>query len=284
MTQANVYTRESILSAKIAISNNLITGYKKDNVTQYHLSDGTEFQIKLENHFGIRVCARIYINGEYLGSDIVLNANSNMLLERFIETTNKFKFNVFEVDNNPAVKEIIKNNGDIKIEWFREKIYHNNYININKYYDNDTFRWDPQGSAIYGHTYYSSCRTVGNSNTMNVSSNLSNERCAKKADGESEYLSFAPPVNDTIKTGRIEQGAKSDQTFKTIHVEFEDEIYQTDNIKLVDVHQLADTIKQCEVSAKRKTVYYETKVYCGGCGRRMKDKNWKFCPGCGETF
>ena len=96
MTQEKVYTQKSkpkhpsCVSARIAISNNEISGYKDaNNDTLYYLSDGTEFQIKLSNHIGDTFGAKIYINDEYLGSMIVLRQYENISLERFIESSNK---------------------------------------------------------------------------------------------------------------------------------------------------------------------------------------------------
>lgn len=265
MTQEKVYSQKkstNLVSTKIAISNNVITGYKNEtNVTQYYLTNGTEFQINLANHVGDTFGAKIYINDEYLGSMIVLRQYENISLERFIESSNKFKFNVYEVDDNPAVKEIIKKNGNIRVEWFKTKSKYTPQIT------NDTFLWNPNYTPFYNPFVFGTGDRISVTQLSNINCNTSNYVGVRSLD-----------ASNTIKTGRIEEGSKSSQTFKEVPFSFEDMPFSVEHIKLLDVSQ------KKEPTPKSKTVYYETKVYCGTCGRRMKDKNWKFCPGCGKSF
>jgi len=257
-------------TTKIVISNNEITGYKKPNDTiEYYLLNGTEFALKLTNpKSNIRLKAKIYINGEYIGSDIVLDKKETTTIERFMETSKKFKFESYTVDKNPMVESIIRNNGKITIEWYKEVITFNpNDWNDWSIYrrNNEMFLWDPNRAPVI------TCNSNQYSNFAFSGSCITT--------GLSTDTSYNQSTSYSITTGTINQGSDSDQTFdEEGDAEFDSKYFYREQIYLLDA-----SLKSDHTPGKAKA-YYETKVYCGKCGRRMKDKNWTFCPGCGNRF
>lgn len=264
-------------TTKIVISNNEITGYKKSSEhIQYYLLNGTEFALKLTNpKSNIRLKAKICIDGKYIGSDIVLDKKETTTIERFIETSKKFKFESYTVDKNPTVESIIRNNGKIAIEWYKEIIptFNPNDYDIYKKY-NDMFLYDPKHAPFYdpSRAPVITCNT----NTEYFWRNVSG---SSYTNGLSTDALYNKSTAHSITTGIISQGSDSNQTFDGEgDAEFDSVYFYREWIDLLDA-----SLKSDHVPGKAK-VYHETKVYCGKCGRRMKDKNWTFCPGCGNKF
>jgi len=105
-------------TARIGVNRNLVpTG------TNVYLKSGQEFEIELYNPTQYNVLAKIYINGEAVSdSGLIIKPGRREWLERYIDKPRKFKFDTYEVEaGNSDVKAAIKNNGSIKIEFYKEK-------------------------------------------------------------------------------------------------------------------------------------------------------------------
>jgi hypothetical protein len=100
----------------------------------YYLQNGTQFQIELFNPTTEVVLAKIILNGKAISQGgLVLNPGQRVFLERYLDVAKKFLFDTYEVANTNEVKEAIENNGDFKVEFFRERqpVYHNPFILTN---------------------------------------------------------------------------------------------------------------------------------------------------------
>jgi hypothetical protein len=73
----------------------------------------------------------------------------------------------------------------------------------------------------------------------------------------------------TIETGRVEEGSKSDQKFKTVSKDFEYFAFHTVEYKLLPVSQKINTSEDLNV-----------RRYCTNCGAKQH-KDHKFCGHCG---
>jgi len=88
----------------------------------YFLNKGQEFQIELFNPTSFILLAKIKLNGNAIsGGGLVIRPGERIFLERFLEENKKFLFDTYQVDNIAAVKKAIKENGDLVVDFYREK-------------------------------------------------------------------------------------------------------------------------------------------------------------------
>lgn len=246
-------------SAHIALNNNRLRAY----ADVIYLKDGDEFQIELFNPYQISVLAKIYINDNLISSSgLVIRPGQRYFLDRYIDKNKKFKFNTYTVDSGatPEVLESIKKNGSVKVEFYREKVWPNPYPVLQSGSWTIYPNWNqPIGvpQVWYGSSLSGSSVNYANSTVTNNSN----------AD-----VTFTSSVKiDSIETGRIEGGSKSNQNFGTTNQDFEWMPCATSEWKI-----LPDSHKPVEVK--------EIRNYCSSCGTRMKKQSWKFCPNCGEKL
>jgi hypothetical protein len=81
----------------------------------------------------------------------------------------------------------------------------------------------------------------------------------------------AGSLSNSIETGKIEKGEKTDQEMQSTYGS-----YNSWSTNTVSIHLLPESIKPVEVS--------ELRNYCTECGTRMKKSTWKFCPNCGNKI
>ena len=252
-------------AAHIAVKNSRLKTYKSPtNSEVVYLKDGDEFQIELFNSHEYSVLAKIWMNDIIISeSGLVLKPGQRVFLERYIDTNNKFVFRTYEVDGtDKEVLNAIKNNGSVKVIYYREKVVQNSGYVVNVNNVNPSWRsWNTPGTASHvpmpycGTTITSSSNFIGGSTTTNTAF----------------YSSASIPVNTNYETGRVEKGSSSNQNFSSVFMEFENYPCET-----VYMQILAESNKPTEISDLRN--------YCSGCGTRMKKQTWKFCPSCGTKI
>lgn len=294
-------------TARIGVNKNLVpTG------TNVYLKSGQEFEIELYNPTQHNVLAKIYINGEAVSdSGLIIKPGRREWLERYIDKPRKFKFDTYEVEaGNSDVKAAIKNNGSIKVEFYKEKTKNDgNYLlldgswnNWNKPYQpipnwqmppsfppQPDIWFGPAYNPIYGGTINTCNGSVGTtilnadaSNTFNVSagtgnanySYCSNTLSSATLDSEAlnnYYLKEESLEDKFEETGRIEAGSKSNQSFTYVDMDFETWIVSSVEYKLLPL-------------SKKPVVASEINVYCTTCSTKQKKTSWKFCPSCGTKF
>ena len=112
--------------AKLAINKSLLKEYSNSsNDRIVYMNDNTEFQIQIFNSYYDET-SRV----------LVLRPGERVWLDRYLDNDSKFLFSTYEVGKSKAVKEAIKNNGNLCIRFYKEKKINPIYFvnNINDYY------------------------------------------------------------------------------------------------------------------------------------------------------
>jgi len=205
------------------------------------LNDKDNFEFEIHNPTQKSILCKIKLNGEYIStSGIVIKPGQRVFLERFLNTNNKFEFSTYEVKDTSANRTAIDLNGDVRIEFYNEQTYQPNYgstLTLRDYFTTTT------GSPYYGDITFTSSNSIG---------------------ANTSYLS------NTIETGRVEKGNKSNQQFTNSYQNFEYNVS----------HQIS--LKILPLDNKNKTTD-DIKHYCTECGSKAK-KSHKFCPSCGNKL
>lgn len=236
----------------------------KQRVKQYsesvYLKDGDEFEIELFNPTQKTILAKIKINGDYLSaSGLILRPGQRVFLERFIDVDKKLVYSTYEVSGNSnEVKEAIKLNGNVEVEFFNESLpswintISTNYVGTST----ATLGNYPSTFTLFDESPY--WNNTGNS--VNLTSNFSSAT-------SDAYFS-----NSSMETGRIEGGNTSNQSIvNNNNFTFEWFTFHKVNWKILPQSQ-----KPIEVS--------DLKKYCHRCGTKIKKSTYKFCPNCGTKL
>jgi DnaJ-class molecular chaperone len=209
------------------------------------LNDKDNFEFEIHNPTQKSVLCKIKINGEYIStSGVVIRPGQRMFLERFLDTNNKFEFSTYEVKDTSANRTAIDLNGDVRIEFYNEQTYQQNY--------GSTLTLRNYGATTTGSPYYGDM-TFTTSNSAPTA-----------------YYSNTSSVSNTIETGRVEKGEKSKQQFINSYNNFEYNAFRQIIFKILPL------------GTKNKTTD-DIKHYCTECGTKTKSK-YKFCPSCGNKI
>jgi hypothetical protein len=278
----------------------------KDN--QIFLNNGTEFQIKLFNPLQEKVGARISMNGKVSNHILVLNPGEDVVVDRFIDEQKRMKFDTYEYDSgNSLAVNAIQKNGDIEISFFKE--YQESTVTITSgtyyYYDNPIYTTNGipldssnltgtlningttgtsnvflgQSAGLPSEDYATLNNVAGMGNvTLGVFDNefVSPDISYKETDQSSvesptrSRSAKSKKLTKSLKkeTGRIEKGEKSDQDFEKVELNFNTISFHTIRYKLKPLSEKPTTIT-------------EIREYCVGCGYRIRNKSWSYCPKCG---
>jgi len=295
---------QTVPTANIAVNKSRIKVYNtKGEMPTYYLQSGQEFQIEIFNPTTEVVLAKITLNNKALSQGgLVLNPGQRVFLDRYLDVAKKFLFDTYEVANTNEVKAAIENNGDVKVEFFRERTpqYYGGTLTLQ---GTSTFggsfggpTWVNNTGGYVPNINGTTC-TTGNASFTTTSANLSNISNTSGVVNTAFYNSSvtmdslslgdvtvsSTPIKKnklktlgsmlrsakTVETGRVEQGSSSDQTFKTVNKDFEYFAFHTVEYKLLPVSQKINTVEDLNV-----------KVYCTNCGAKL-GKGHKFCSSCG---
>ncbi len=295
---------KKVPTANVAVNKSRIKVYDKEGeMPTYYLQSGQEFQIEIFNPTTEVVLAKITLNNKALSQGgLVLNPGQRVFLDRYLDVAKKFLFDTYEVANTNEVKAAIENNGDVKVEFFRERTqqYYGGTLTLQ---GTSTFggsfggpTWVNNTGGYVPNINGTTC-TTGNASFTTTSANLSNISNTSGVVNTAFYNSSvtmdslslgdvtvsSTPIKKnklktlgsmlrsakTVETGRVEQGSSSDQTFKTVNKDFEYFAFHTVEYKLLPVSQKINTVEDLNV-----------KVYCTNCGAKL-GKGHKFCSSCG---
>ena len=250
MKTNNYSTVFPVPTANIAVNKARLKVYNDS----YYLTKGQEFEIELFNPTTNTLLAKIYLNDKPISQGgLVLRPGQRIFLDRYLDVAKKFLFDTYEVENSDEVKEAIQNNGDFKVEFFKEKtqpiIVQTNYLSFNS---NST------GGSFGGPTTTTTYNTIGISNPTTTNA-MMNTR------------SLSPRLlkSKSIETGRVEKGSNSSQKLNIVDKEFE---YYTTHVvkyKLLPISQKINTSADINI-----------RKYCTNCGAKV-GKTHKFCASCG---
>jgi hypothetical protein len=206
------------------------------------LNDKDNFEFEIHNPKQKSVLCKIKINGEYISnSGVIIKPGQRVFLERFLDTNNKFEFSTYEVEDTSENRSAIDLNGDVLVEFYDEQQIVAGTSSGNSWITTTI----NTGSPYYGGLTYSTNNLVSSTFTNTT-------------------------YNNSIETGRVEKGDKSDQSFTNSYENFN---YHTCHTVKFEIMPL---------STKNKNVE-EIRQYCTECGTKVK-KNYKFCPSCGNTI
>ncbi len=243
-----------------------------------YLNDNDEFEFEFFNPNTSVYGVKIKINGEYISDNkIILDPGKRVYLDRYINTSDKFKFKTYTVeDNNKDVESAIRLNGQISFEFYKEdlKINFNNSFtstnlnnnNLNHIVQpytpldvnigdiNTTFYCAQEGTVDYNNIGTLTTSTFGFSNNKLFDTASLNG------------------IVETKETGRIDKGDKSDMIIDKVNKQFDTIIQFSTNYQLLPISQkpieTKDLIRFCPSSV---------------CGLKSK-KDHNFCSKCGTKL
>lgn len=260
----NVNNEVPTPQAHVAINKSRLKIYNKNsNTPTYYLQKGQEFQLELFNPTTGTILAKIFLNGNAISQGgLVLRPGERVFLDRYIDVAKKFLFDTYEVSNTSEVKKAIEDNGDFKVEFYKER-------QINTYYGANTTILtlggtnNPYSSAgiglingsystnVYDNTIYNTINTSFNTTSLNTPEGP-NIRSKK-----------------TIETGRVEKGSESNQKLETVSMNWDYFPFHSIEYKMLPISQKINTLE--DINIKR---------YCTNCGTKL-GKGHKFCANCG---
>jgi hypothetical protein len=231
-------------------------------VTQYnhtlYLKDGDQFQIEVFNPESAPVLAKISLNGTQISSaGIIVRPGERIFLDRYIDTADRFKFDTYFVnDKNEQVKNAIKSNGEVQIEFFPNWSFRtSNPIKTTPWTIWNDWH-NTTGSPVF--------------NTPTTTNFVSTDTTLTGSITTSTYT--MDTYSNQIETGRVEHGSSSDQKFKYDNsMNFGNTPFKTVVWKL---HP--HSVKPIESK--------DLVQYCHDCGSKVKKQSYKFCPNCGAKL
>jgi hypothetical protein len=279
--------------AWVAVASNRQKIYGKNEDLVY-LDDNQEFQIELFNPTSEKYLAKIYLNDKLISNTgLVLKPGQRYFLDRYLDEKKKFLFSTYEVDSSDEVAEAIKNNGKVRVDFFKES---SPLINFNLANTGTTVTYPTHfppsfppnqfNGQWWGGTpnVYCGTSTTGVGNTLGnltTTSSLGNGiTFTSSSTVNNAYYSSPVEIagssainasSSILETGMIEKGSKSDQSFGS-----DSGTYSMYSSYTSEYQILPRSTKPIEVA--------EIRSYCTSCGTRMKKKTWKFCPNCGESL
>ena len=289
-------------TANLAVNKSRIKIYDKQGETPtYYLKSGQEFQIELFNPTTDVILAKIQLNNKHISQGgLVLNPGQRVFLERYLDVAKKFMFDTYEVSNTEEVKEAIQNNGDFRVDFYREETSYqlNRPIISNGMWNNPIYIYN---TRTYSQPITNTFTTLGLTNTSfnagsptNISSsvNYSDTNVSFTSSACMDSLSIpnditfshrSEPIEKsfnplrekrtrsakTIETGRVEQGANSNQEIERVNKNFSSWAFHSIEYKLLPISQKVNTTDDINV-----------KLYCTNCGTKL-GKGHKFCSSCG---
>jgi len=260
--------------AYIAIGKNRQKVYGENTV---YLENKKEFEFEFYNPTTFNVRANIYINGNSISNrGMVLRPGVRGWLDRYIDENRKFLFETYVVDGASAeVRQAIANNGNIKIEFFKEKIAPPRPSSNFKLCRSSAPTYN--ANVNYNQCSMDSLKNEAPDDTLGfaeMDTNLYSRSFSSidhaPEDLEREITTRAKSMSKKTETGRIEKGGYSNQDFTLVDMDFEYFPFHTIEYKLLPVSQ-------------KPAEFAEMKLKCKKCGTKIKS-NWKVCPICGNPI
>lgn len=268
--------------------------------TTVYLQNKQTFEFELFNPTKDNIMVRISINGRPISDKgLILRPAMHGYLERYINEDRKFLFETYVVDGeSDIVRQAIETNGDVKIEFFKERI-RPIVTNFNSIYISSAPDYKYRGrtnsspDCLYSKSVNCSAsneeseENLAMPDSLGFTDMISNQesslgRKLSSVDYAPEERErgittsanfskdFAPKAKRSIETGRVEKGAASGQRFNEIDMDFEYSPFHTISYKL-----LPESQKPLE--------FNDLKLRCKSCSTKLKT-NWKVCPVCGRKI
>lgn len=222
-----------------------------------YLKNGDEYQIELYNGSPNVTLASIGFDGEIptSGNGIILQPGERVFLERFLNSSKKFKF--YEYDISSKDQNLVSNNGLVNIYFFDLYTAIYNYCGTPiAYYSNSS-----GNNVLNSRTYASSTTSVTNFNYV----------LGSNATYTVAMSDINAGLNNSKKTGVTVQGEESNQKF-TLNNGYH-------------FNSIASEMIQWKILPKMyETTTNVNACYCTSCGAKRKKDHHKFCPLCGTKY
>lgn len=257
---------------RVVVPESFITKGKqrlKQHVDTVYLNNGDEFEIELFNPTQNKVLATIELNGNSIGSGIIIRPGERLFLERYLDEPKKFLFETYNVNSgNQDVLNAIKNNGDVIVKFYKEQqtihdypwMTNNRFKNINNNTGYNGYS-NPITTHVGSNTYYTQSLSYitdfSEPITVTMLGNTNKEPLSSKT--------------KKIETGRVEKGSDSNQSFSYDYTSFESQPFWKTWWSIKPISQ-------------KPIVKEDLVTYCGECGAKRKKDNHKFCPHCGTKY
>lgn len=240
-----------------------------------YLKNGDEFELELFNPSTNTVLSKIKLDGNYIsGGGIVLKPGQRIFLERYLDDARKFKFETYEVDGTSnEVLDAISGNGDVVIDFFdeyKQPVWTNNISYGGSFQPHTTHTHTTNTGGVTFTTNGFAGSTTGTASYSTLTSGI-NSVMFNTSLGNLNIGNKTEVTMDSLETGRVEKGGKSDQSFQTVNKSFNHYACSTSIWKI-----LPESQKQYDNK--------DLKVYCGNCGKKRKKDSDKFCSSCGTKF
>lgn len=254
----------------------------------YYIKNETNFELEIFNPCSFKIGAQITLQGVNIGM-ILVKPGERIYLDRFINENKKFLFTTYDVGFNNASLNAIKDNGNLKISFFKEPDFTlgllSGTINTSVYYTNQVFNQPSLLNIESNSTMpYMSTTTYSNgTNTLNTSGSvgctltntglLSNQNNSVRHNYTEKNITpkdFQKAKSKNFRTGIVEKGSASNQSLTTTYGNY-----------TVYINEITYKLLPYE---NRPVEATEIRKYCTSCGVRIKKPTWKFCPDCGEKI
>jgi len=240
-------------------------GRKSIKNGKVYLKDKEEFQIELFNPLKDCVLADIKLNGNTISkSGLVIRPGERFYLDCFIDDNKKFVFNTYEVEDNEMVKVAISKNGMLEVFFYKENVvslknWRSKFdrVIVEKYYPvhypNYQPYWYGVPNVYCGTTtggYYGNDTTIGGVyggtlNNLTIPTNSTYTTGINISDlGNMTTTNYS---SNTIETGRVEKGIKSNQKFEEVDMDFENF-----HISSIVLQLLPESVKPIETKKLKK--------------------------------
>jgi hypothetical protein len=275
----------------ISVNKNRMKHYVQNQKVVTYLKPGTEFELEFNNNTNSCWLAKISINGKSISdSGLVLSPNDHVYLERYLDSSKKFKCDTFSIDDVEETRAALQQNGEIVVQFFKETIpLPTTYV-----YPWPTYPWpvnpwpsdrrQRRGTPWWGpgdDVVYTTCDSngikSGTYNNMSMRSAQSksevNENFAEASLYRCATLDVGSTKPQSIETTRVEEGGHSNQNFSTVYKQWEQVAF---SIKIIQILPLS----RKDITAKEINSFRQ---YCGGCGVKVSSKDI-YCYKCGEKL
>jgi len=226
---------------------------------------GVEYKLLLKNLESRRVLVKVAIDDQGIGKDLIVEPNSEVELERFIEDLDKgdrFRF-------IQKTQEIVTHRGDrvgdgiVRVEFtFEQEVQ-----SVTRYdYRYECWPiysrpWIPYPSQPFYPDY---------ANTGELSGEITSSNCSMQSD-----LSMVQQPDLKEDEGITVRGSESNQQF---HYGYIGELESQSHVIILRLKGFQE-----DGVVVKKPITMKTKLYCPSCGKRFK-ANCKFCPLCGTKL
>ncbi len=281
-----------------------------------HLPFGSEFSVLVKNLNSRRAKFTLHIDGTDVleGTEIIVNANSEVEMKRFIRNGNMNEGNAFKfIERTQKIEDgprgIKVDDGVVRVEfWFEQEApitkttYHRDVFWNDHYYPYYRRLGGPYyGGPYFGDVYGATGGAIGSDTgplynatsdaklstsaagmksksagvrSMAVGQNAVSTAFAANIAGSNESASFDAPEELENDVGITVPGSKVEQKFQTVYGFNSEAVSQAMVIRLAGTKGVAKVAAPVTVKSKQK---------CGTCGHVNK-ANAKFCTDCGTAL